>query len=46
MWTRAASLHMKDNAAKWLQVYKIKQDLGNRPAFVAAVEAKFGMYDY
>jgi hypothetical protein len=46
MWTRAASLHMKDNVAKWLQVYKIKHDPGNRPAFVVAVEAKFGMYDY
>jgi hypothetical protein len=44
-WTTAASLHMKDNAAKWLQVYKLKHGLGNWPVFVSAVEQKFGVYD-
>jgi hypothetical protein len=42
MWTTTASLHMEDNIAKWLQVHKIKHDIGSWPAFVAAVEPKFG----
>jgi hypothetical protein len=46
MWTTVASLHMEDNAAKWLQVYKLKVGLGDRGMFVAAVEEKFGAYDY
>jgi hypothetical protein len=46
MWTTDASLHMEDNAAKWLQLYKLKHDVGNWPAFVAVVEQKFGVYDY
>lgn len=46
MWTTAASLHMEDNAAKWLQVYKLKQGLGDWSTFVTAVEQKFGAYDY
>jgi hypothetical protein len=46
MWTTAASLHMEDNAAKWLQVYKLKVGLGDWGMFVAAVEEKFGAYDY
>jgi hypothetical protein len=46
MWTTVASLHMEDNAAKWLQVYKLKVGLGDWGMFVAAVEEKFGAYDY
>jgi hypothetical protein len=46
MWTTAASLHMEDNTAKWLQVYKLKNGLGGWTTFVAAVEEKFGVYDY
>jgi hypothetical protein len=29
MWPTAASLHMEDNTAKWLQVYKMKRGLGD-----------------
>lgn len=46
MWTIVASLHMEDNAARWLQTYKLKHGLGEWPIFVAAVEQKFGAYDY
>jgi hypothetical protein len=40
------SLHMEDNTAMLLQVYKMKGGLGDWPTFVAAVEVKFGAYDY
>jgi hypothetical protein len=46
MWTIAASLHMEENVAKWLHVYKLKVRLGNWRAFVAVVEEKFGAFDY
>jgi hypothetical protein len=46
MWTTAASLHMEDNAAKWLQVYKMHHCLTNWHTFVLAVEQKFGAFDY
>jgi hypothetical protein len=46
MWTTAASLHMEDNAAKWLQVYKMKQGLDCWQEFVSAAEEKFGADDY
>ncbi|GJM99857.1 hypothetical protein PR202_ga16995 [Eleusine coracana subsp. coracana] len=46
MWTSAASLHMEDNVAKWLQTYKLKHGLGDWNSFVHAVEQKFGAYDY
>jgi hypothetical protein len=46
MWPTAASLHMEDNTAMLLQVYKMKGGLGDWPTFVAAVEVKFGAYDY
>jgi hypothetical protein len=46
MGTTTASLHMDDNATKWLQVYKLKVGLGDWNIFVRAVEEKFGAYDY
>jgi hypothetical protein len=46
MWTTAASLHMEDNATKWLQMHKIIVVLTDWLAFVAAVEQKFGAFDY
>jgi hypothetical protein len=46
MWTTATSLHMEENMAKWLQVYKMKRGLGDWATFVEAVENKFGAYDY
>jgi hypothetical protein len=27
LWTTATSMHMEENAAKWLQVYKLKKGL-------------------
>jgi len=41
-----ASLHMDDNAAKWLQIYKKKYGLANWAPFIKAVEDKFGASDY
>jgi hypothetical protein len=46
MWTTTTSLYMEENAAKRLQVYKLKSGLGDWPTFVEAVESKFGAYDY
>ena len=46
MWATAASLHMDDNAEKWLQVYKLKHCLGTWKELMKAVELKFGAYDY
>lgn len=46
MWATAASLNMEGNAEKWLQVYKRRCGLGNWEQFIAAVEQKFGAYDY
>lgn len=46
MWTTVASLHMDDNADKWVQMYKLKQGLGSWQQFMDAVQAKFGAYDY
>jgi hypothetical protein len=37
---------MGENAAKWLQMYKLKHGLGSWPVFGAAIEEKFGVYDY
>jgi hypothetical protein len=42
----AASLHMEDNAAKWMQVYKMKRGLGDWHEFARAVDEKFGIFDY
>jgi hypothetical protein len=46
LWVTAASLHMEENAGKWLQVYKLCSGLGSWLDFVTAVEDKFGAYDY
>jgi hypothetical protein len=46
MWATTASLHMDDNLAKWLQVYKLKVGLEDWNIFVRAVEKIFGAYDY
>jgi len=39
-------MNMDDNAAKWLQVYKLKHGLGTWLEFMAAVEDQFGSYAY
>jgi hypothetical protein len=36
----------RKNAAKWVQAYKLKGGLGDWNSFVAAVDEKFGAYDY
>ena len=41
-----ASLHIDDNAAKWLQVYKKQHGLADWHTFIAAVEEKFGASNY
>jgi hypothetical protein len=46
MWVTAASLHMENNAARWLQVFKLKQRLGNWQQSASAVLAKFGADEY
>ena len=45
-WTTAAALNMDGNAAKWLQVYKQKNGLGDWPTFIVVVGKKFGANDY
>ena len=45
METSAASLHLDGNAAKWYQVYKLKNGLVPWTRFISAVEDKFGAYD-
>lgn len=46
MWATAASLHMDDVAEKWVQVHKKKDGLGTWDEFMAAVQKKFGEFDY
>lgn len=46
MWVTTASLHFDDNAAHWLQMYKLKYGLGSWPEFIHAVEEQFGSDDY
>jgi hypothetical protein len=46
LWTTAASLHMEENSTNWLQVYKMQHVLADWNTFVAAVERKFGAFDY
>ena len=41
-----ASLHIEDNAAKWLQVYKRQYGLADWQSFIDAVVEKFGSSDY
>jgi hypothetical protein len=46
LWSTTASIHMEDNAAKWMQVYKMKRGLGDWQEFARAVDEKFGVFDY
>jgi hypothetical protein len=46
MWSTTGSLHMEDNAAKWMQVYKMKRGLGSWQELARAVDEKFGVFDY
>lgn len=39
-------MHLEGNAAKWLQAYKQKHELGSWKTFCKAVETKFGSEDY
>jgi hypothetical protein len=46
MWVTAAALHMKENAARWWQVFKVTDGVCTRSQFCKAVEEKFGADDY
>ena len=46
LWTPTAAMNMDDNAAKWLQVHKLKYGLRTWFEFVANVESHFGSYAY
>jgi hypothetical protein len=46
LWATAASLHMEGNAEKWLHMHKQKYGLGSWDQFMAAVQQKFGTYEY
>jgi hypothetical protein len=46
MWASSASLHMEGRAGRWMQVYKMKQGLGDWAHFVQAVQEKFGSEEY
>jgi hypothetical protein len=46
LWVTASTVAFDDNASKWLQVYKLQNDLGTWEQFNAAVEDHFGTYDY
>jgi len=45
-WVTAASMHMDDNASKWLQMHKLTHDLDSWTEFISAVVDHFGSYDY
>jgi hypothetical protein len=46
LWLPTATMCVDDNAARWLQVYKLKQGLTDWNTFIAVVEEQFGSYDY
>jgi hypothetical protein len=46
MWVTVASLHMEGNVTRWLQVYKLKKNLGTWTQFGQAVKSKFGVDEY
>ena len=46
LWVTTASLHMDDNAASWLQMFKLTHGLGSWVEFIHAVEEQFGFDDY
>jgi hypothetical protein len=46
LWVTSATMHMKDNAGRWAEVQRLKGALSSWEEFMAAVEAKFGAYDY
>jgi hypothetical protein len=46
LWVTTASMHMKDNAGRWVEVQRLKGELTTWEKFMCALEAKFGAYDY
>lgn len=46
MWFTAATLHFKENAAKWCQAYKQNHTVASWKALCSVVESKFGLDDY
>jgi hypothetical protein len=46
IWVVSASLHMKENAARWYQVHKIKHGIESWEGFTESVMNKFGAESY
>ena len=46
VWVMSASLHMEENAARWFQVYTLRNGLSSWEEFAQAVLQKFGTGDY
>lgn len=41
-----ATMHMKENAGRWVEVQRLKGSFQSWDKFMDAVELKFGAYDY
>lgn len=39
-------MHMEESASRWVEVQRLKGELNTWDRFMAAVENKFGTYDY
>nr|TKW10308.1 hypothetical protein SEVIR_6G154900v2 [Setaria viridis] len=46
LWITTATMHMKDNAGRWVEVQRLKGELNTWEKFMSPVETKFGAYDY
>lgn len=46
IWVVSASLHMKENAARWYQVHKIKHGIESWEGFTESFMNKFGAESY
>lgn len=46
LWVISASLHLKENAARWYQVHKIRQGIETWENFTQSVLTKFGAESY
>lgn len=46
LWVTSATMHMKDNAGRWVEVQRLMGALSTWEEFMEAVEEKFGAYDY
>jgi hypothetical protein len=46
LWLISCTLHMEGNAALWLKDYRLRQEIPNWIALIAAVKEKFGADDH